>query len=780
VAPGEKLAQAGPSRPGPAPARAETRTLPALTDLLAAAVSGIGGAERPGQVAMAEAVERSIRSGEHLAVQAGTGTGKSLAYLVPAVAHALASGSAVVVATATIALQRQLIDRDLPRLATTLKPLLGQEPEFAILKGRRNYLCLHRLKSGAPEDPRDVLFDRGATSAVGQQVERVHAWAAETTTGDRDELVPGVDDRAWRQVSVSARECLGAQRCPFGRECYAEQARITAGKASVVVTNHALLAINALESFPVLPEHDVVIIDEAHDLVNRVTSAASGELSATGVDAAARRVGRLLSADAAGRLREAGEAAARAFAESRDGRLDFLDDDLSSALALVRDAAAGCATEIRSSARQAGEEAAAEQQAATRSALAGLDDLVGTADRILASYVPDLTSRTDVVWMDRPVVEDPRRPATLRVAPLQVGALLAERLFRRQTVVLTSATLALGGSFEPLARQWGLPRPGAEPPAAEPGAPRAAAGAPRAEEAATQEAETREAGSQEAGSQEAGTQEAGTQAPDPGPASTQTVGGAETVAGPADAGEPGPRSADPGESPDEPPPHGLAWSGLDVGSPFDHPRRGILYVAKHLPAPGRDGLPPAYLTELSELITAAGGRTLGLFSSMRAARQAALELRGTLSVPLFCQGDDSTGQLIRQFAEDETSCLFGTLSLWQGVDVPGSALQLVVIDRIPFPRPDDPLASARQRVVAARGGNGFMAIAVSHAALLLAQGAGRLLRTMDDRGMVAILDPRLATARYGGFLRASLPPFWATTDPAVARDALRRLAAQSP
>ncbi len=741
MAPGEELAQAGP-RPGPAPAKVDARALPPVPDLLAAAVAGIGGAERPGQVVMAEAVERSLRSGEHLAVQAGTGTGKSLAYLVPAVAHALASGSAVVVATATIALQRQLIDRDLPRLATTLKPLLGREPDFAILKGRRNYLCLHRLKSGAPEDPRDVLFDQGATSAVGQQVERVHAWAADTTTGDRDELVPGVDDRAWRQVSVSARECLGAQRCPFGRECYAEQARITAGKASIVVTNHALLAIDALESFPVLPEHDVVIIDEAHDLVNRVTSAASGELSATGVDTAARRVGRLLSADAAGRLREAGEAAARAFAESRDGRLDFLDQDLSSALALVRDAAAGCATEIRSSARQAGEEAPADQQAATRSALAGLDDLVGTADRILASYVPDLTSRTDVVWMDRPMVEDPRRPATLRVAPLQVGALLAERLFRRQTVVLTSATLALGGSFEPLARQWGLPRPGAEaePPGTEP-----------------------------PGTEEAGTEGPATETPDPEPASTEAADRPETGAGPAD----------PGESPQELPLHGLAWSGLDVGSPFDHPRRGILYVAKHLPPPGRDGLPPAYLAELSELITAAGGRTLGLFSSMRAARQAALELRGTLSVPLFCQGDDSTGQLIRQFAEDESSCLFGTLSLWQGVDVPGAALQLVVIDRIPFPRPDDPLASARQRMVGARGGNGFMAIAVSHAALLLAQGAGRLLRTMDDRGMVAILDPRLATARYGGFLRASLPPFWATTDPAVARDALRRLAAQN-
>ena len=762
MAPGEELAQAGP-RPGATRAKLDPRALPPVPDLLAAAVAGIGGAERPGQVAMAEAVERSIRSGEHLAVQAGTGTGKSLAYLVPAVAHALASGSAVVVATATIALQRQLIDRDLPRLAETLEPLLGQEPDFAILKGRRNYLCLHRLKSGAPEDPRDVLFDRGATSAVGQQVERVHEWAAGTATGDRDELVPGVDDRAWRQVSVSARECLGAQRCPFGRDCYAEKARVTAGKASIVVTNHALLAINALESFPVLPEHDVVIIDEAHDLVNRVTSAASGELSASGVDAAARRVGRLLPADAAGRLREAGEAAARAFAESRDGRLDFLDQDLASALALVRDAAAGCATEIRSSAKQAGEEEPAEQQAATRSALAALDDLVGTAERILASYVPDLTSRADVVWMDRPMVEDPRRPATLRVAPLQVGALLAERLFRRETVVLTSATLALGGSFEPLARQWGLPPPGADPAAGEaPGSGRLAeapgsgpagnappAGAPADPAAACPAAD--------------GDSQAGTVAEATGPS-------------PADPGQAGTGPA--GAGPPDVPPHGLAWTGLDVGSPFDHPRRGILYVARHLPPPGRDGLPPAYLTELSELITAAGGRTLGLFSSMRAARQAALELRGSLSVPLFCQGDDATGQLIRQFAEDEPSCLFGTLSLWQGVDVPGPALQLVVIDRIPFPRPDDPLASARQRVVAARGGNGFMAVAVSHAALLLAQGAGRLLRTMDDRGMVAILDSRLATARYGGFLRASLPPFWATTDPAVARDALRRLAAQ--
>lgn len=160
---------------------------------------------------------------------------------------------------------------------------------------------------------------------------------------------------------------------------------------------------------------------------------------------------------------------------------------------------------------------------------------------------------------------------------------------------------------------------------------------------------------------------------------------------------------------------------------------------------------------------------------MRAAKAATEALRDRLDVPLLCQGDDSTMLLVKQFAEDEPTCLFGTLSLWQGVDVPGPSLRLVIIDRVPFPRPDDPLTSARQRHVAARGGNGFMAVAANHAALLLAQGAGRLLRAQNDKGVIAVLDPRLATARYSGFLLNSLPPFWRTTDPAIPRAALKRL-----
>jgi ATP-dependent DNA helicase DinG len=155
-------------------------------------------------------------------------------------------------------------------------------------------------------------------------------------------------------------------------------------------------------------------------------------------------------------------------------------------------------------------------------------------------------------------------------------------------------------------------------------------------------------------------------------------------------------------------------------------------------------------------------------------------MRERLDTPVLCQGDDSTGALVQRFAADLETSLFGTLSLWQGVDVPGPSLSLVIIDRIPFPRPDDPLLTARQRAVAARGGNGFMAVAASHAALLLAQGAGRLLRRVDDRGVVAVLDSRMATARYGGYLRDSLPPFWMTTDGQTVRDALARLAGGSP
>ncbi|WP_433293178.1 ATP-dependent DNA helicase [Pseudonocardia sp. CA-142604] len=667
-----------------------TTELPGVAELLEAAVTAVGGRRREGQDAMAQAVRRAIATGEHVAVQAGTGTGKSLAYLVPAIHHAVAKGATVVVSTATIALQRQLVDRDLPRVAKALKPLLGRAPTFAILKGRRNYLCLNKLHGGDEQDPADELFDPFAISAMGRQIKRLHEWADTTDKGDRDELVPGVPDSTWRQVSVTARECIGAAKCPVGDDCFAERARAEAGHADIVVTNHALLAIDALEGRPVLPEHDVVVVDEAHELVDRVTGVATAELASGVVGIAARRVGKLVDQAVADRLAEAGEGLAMVLEDLPPARWDSLPQAAVGALSAVRDAAAACKQSLGSERRE-------DPEAATgrKVAQAALDELADTAVRLLTAFEePDPAKRRDVVWLGEQG-PDGARHKVLRIAPLWVGGLLRERLFGRSTVVLTSATLALGGNFDALARQWGLP-----------------------------------------------------------PEKAADTGGEN----------------DPIPDPDAP-----KWSGLDVGSPFAHGRSGILYVAKRLPPPGRDGLPPAYLDEIAGLVEAAGGRTLGLFSSMRAAKQATEALRGRLDTPLLCQGDDSTMQLVKKFAEDEPTSLFGTLSLWQGVDVPGPSLSCVIIDRIPFPRPDDPLVAARQRATDARGGNGFLTVSATHAALLLAQGAGRLLRGMDDRGVVAILDPRLATARYGGFLRASLPPFWPTDDREKVHGALRRL-----
>jgi len=682
--------QSGAGQSGAGRADTGPREVADLATLMTAAVTAVGGAERSGQTDMSRAVERSIRTGEHLAVQAGTGTGKSLAYLVPAIRHAVATGSTVVISTSTIALQRQLVDRDLPRLATALAEPLGRRPDFAILKGRRNYLCLNRVHGNAPADEDDgAMFDAFAATSLERQVKRLHEWSSETGTGDRDELVPGVSDRAWRQVSVTAKECLGAHRCPVGTDCFAEQARGHAGRADVVVTNHALLAIDALDDRPVLPEHDVVLVDEAHDLVDRVTSAATGELTGNAVKLAARRCGRALDEKLADRLDEAGDGLGLVLDDAEPRRLEELPRDLSGALAAVRDAAGACLTALGTERKED-----AEAGSARKLALAVTEDVHDTAVRLLDAFDEPQDQRRDVVW-----ISAEQRSPSVRVAPLGVGGLLRERLFKQRTTVLTSATLALGGSFDTLARQWGLPP----------------------------QQEVRSAS---------------------GAASEKEV--------PADADRP-------------------KWSGLDVGSPFEHRRSGILYVARHLPQPGRDGLPQEYLDELTELVQAAGGRTLGLFSSMRAARQASEQLRERLSTAVLCQGDDSTGQLVEQFSADPSCSLFGTLSLWQGVDVPGPSLQLVVMDRIPFPRPDDPLASARQKAVSASGGNGFITVAGTHAALLLAQGAGRLLRSAQDRGVIAVLDPRLATARYGSFLRASLPPFWTTHDPAVVRGALTRL-----
>jgi len=640
---------------------------PTVDVLLDAAVAAVGGTRRDGQHEMAGAVAQSIATGEHLLVQAGTGTGKSLAYLVPALLH----DGPVIIATATIALQRQLYDRDLPRVVDALAPHVSRRPEFAIVKGRSNYVCLHRLNSAADvSDDDDALFDLTPTSRAGRDAVRIRDWASSTTTGDKDELSPAPDDRAWRSLSVTPHECLGAQKCPYAADCFAELARERAKHVDVVVTNHAMLAIDALSEATLLPEHDVVIIDEGHELADRATGAVTDELTPAMVERAARRAHKYAGDREADLLDEAAAALTRALLESPEGRIDRPTSALFDALVAVRDAGHSVLAAMGSDGKSADGDGAARIRAR-----AAVDDVYEIAGRIVAA------GDRDVVW----ITTSDRRGPTLWRAPLFVGGLLRETLFKEGTVILTSATLTLGGDFDAVARSVGL------------------------------------------------------------------------------SGDDAPQ-----------------WHGLDVGSPFDYGRQAILYVADHLPPPGRDGTAQAAMDELAELITAAGGRTLGLFSSMRAATAATEAMRERLDVAVLCQGDDATAALVRSFAADASTCLFGTLSLWQGVDVPGSACQLVVIDRLPFPRPDDPLASARQRSVTAAGGNGFVTVAVTAAALRLAQGAGRLIRSSDDRGVVAVLDSRLAHARYAPLIRASLPPMWATTDAHLVRQSLAAIDASAP
>ena len=440
-----------------------------------------------------------------------------------------------------------------------------------------------------------------------------------------------------------------------------------------MVTNHALLAIDAMHGNTVLPEHDLLVIDEAHELVSRVTGAASHELSPQQVERMARRCLSHLDDDLGLEFLELSDDLEAVLAEAPLERVTDPDAAVVAVLGRVRDVTRRVVSAMKG-------DDADEKQAA-----AAAKEVFDIAEQMAA------LKETDVCW----VSERERFGRWLVVSPLDVSMLMRDRILGQRTTVLTSATLRIGGEFEAVARSVGL------------------------------------------------------------------------WASERDAD----RDAD-GVQP---------WQALDVGSPFDYGRQGILYIADRLPPPGRDGIGPEALTEVAELLWAAGGRTLGLFASQRNAEAAARHCRTELpKMTVLCQGDAQLSELTRRFVAEPETSLFGTLSLWQGVDIPGDTCRLVIIDKIPFPRPDDPLLLARQRAVADAGGNGFMTVAASHAALLLAQGSGRLIRRLSDRGVVAVLDPRLKTARYGSFLRASMPPFWTTTNRDVAVDALRRLGGSAP
>ncbi len=653
--------------------------------ILAAAVAGIEGAQRPGQHQMAAAVGEALAGGDHLLVQAGTGTGKSLGYLAPALAQLVqAPDDRIVVATATLALQAQLARKDIPTALAACEQVTGRSVNHAILKGRTNYACLYRVRDGLGLEQESLIGGPelvealtasapDASSKVGAEVVALREWveteARAKGLADRDDA-PSHGNQSWTQVSIPVRECLGVQRCPYGGECFVERSRDRARAAQLVVTNHALLAIDAMHGGTALPEHDAVIIDEAHELVSRVTGAASHELSPQTIERVARRCLPWLDDDLGLDFLDCADTLKTALDDAPLDRVEDPDGGLGVALRLVRDVARRVTSAL------GGDETDNDR----KQAAAAAKEVFDVAGQLAAM------AAHDVVW----VSERERFGRQVNQSPLSVAGLMREGIFAKRPAVLTSATLTIGGNFDAVAASVGLTEP---------------------------------------------------------------------------------YQADDGAEPERP-----RWRGLDVGSPFDYRAQGILYVARSLPPPGRDGIGPDTLAEVAELVWAAGGRTLGLFASQRAAEAAALHCRRELpAMTILCQGDAQLGELTRTFVAEPETSLFGTLSLWQGVDVPGDTCRLVIIDKIPFPRPDDPLLQARQRAVAERGGNGFMTVAATHAALLLAQGSGRLIRRLTDKGVVAVLDPRLVTARYGSFLRASMPDFWPTTDREVAIGALQRL-----
>ena len=654
---------------------------------LDAAVEAIGGQPREGQIEMAEAVANALSNRHHLLVQAGTGTGKSLAYLVPALVH----GKKVLVATATLALQRQLVERDLPKIKGALEKELGRELTFAVYKGVGNYLCLQKMNSAEQDPDSEVLLEIGS---LEKDAKRLRAWAQTPgISGDRDDA-PDVDRRVWYANSVSGRECIGKDDCAFGSQCFAVNAKAKAQTADVVVTNHTLLAIEIVDSHPILPERDAVILDEAHEFMDRTTQAVTEELTVARVERAAKMAKRHLPGKASDAFGKAADVFAQALTDfasdvrsdpTKAGRLPELPSQLEAPIRKVKECAQAVVALINADSDVINPDSMAER-ARVKGATSEVQQ---TATKMLKP------SGHQVMWFEPTY-------STLYLAPLSVSQVLRANLLTETPVIATSATLSVGKSFDAIAKSIGF----------------VVNGSSGEDEDSEDEFEEGEID----------------------PANVQM---------------------------------------LDVGSPFDFAKQGALYLPRDIPEPCRDGPSSEALTELAELIDAAGGRTLALFSSWRGVEMADEYLRKALAeleIPIITQRrGDIVGTLVERFAKDPKSILLGTISLWQGIDVPGPSCTLVAIDRIPFPRPDEPVMSARAAEADAAGGSGFMQVSLPRAALLLAQGTGRLIRSVDDRGVVAILDSRIVTKRYGSVLLNSMPPFWRTSDGAVIRESLKRL-----
>jgi len=605
-----------------------------VVDLLQAVVETLPNVEaRSGQVTMATAIADAIANERHLIVQAGTGTGKTLGYLVPAIA----SGKRIVVSTYTKALQDQLAKHDLPVLSQALTPIIGRDITWAVLKGRNNYLCAQRIAE--IREPKQHKLDLQEFSIqVKSDIDKLVAWSETTNTGDSGDLSWSPRDAAWRHVSIGSDECPGASRCPSGDTCFAERARDFASVADVIVVNTHIYGLDVATDGALLPEHDVVIFDEAHQLEDVMSASVSMAISPGSIQHVISALRSIVRDDAlTGSLQQLATEFGSYISGDIDKRVPLpLPDDIQDVLARLRlkiDEAVSGLKAISSNDESAKQRILRGQTLSNR--MVDVIDGSLTAGSRTVAFVSGSK--------DRPVLE---------LAPLHVGPSLHSGVWSKRTAILTSATIPLA-----MPARVGLEEDDVD--------------------------------------------------------------------------------------------------AIDVGSPFDYENSALLYCAKHLPLPNDSRRDDAVHDELEKLINAAQGRTLALFTTYRAMHAAADEMTRRLEFKIWRQDDLPKMALVDAFASEESSCLFATAGFFQGVDVPGQTLSLVVIDKIPYPRPDDPLLSARRDEI---GKASFSEIDIPLAATQLAQAAGRLIRSRKDSGVVAILDPRLATKGYGKKLVSTLPP----------------------